>query len=313
LPPVKDFVYYNEDQKTGQVPLPVPKRPVPFISSGYYTGILVGQRRIKFFLLYLLIAFSVSLKPAYRLISIGYPLITDFEEKVKSIIRTVYPAELTITIKNGYVSTNVPEPYYVNISKDFVDIFVSEEKEKPGSHSKVRLLAIDTRGKAEDFEKYQALALLTRSSLVYYGDEKINIKSLRNIQDLNINQDYLFSKFDEYNQDNRIESFLKIGLVLVIFIIVGGTFLIYLANIFFTSLLVWILVKINCLTFGFGRIYSFSAAVSFLPVLFFSLVSFFTPFNFILQFETFSTMIILALAYTLLIQLKDRLNHVVVD
>lgn len=295
-------------QKALEIPSIDKKLTLPFFSREFYLDILHGKEHLSAFLFLIIIALINTIKPAYYLIKAGYPIVNNLGEKVELIIDELYPEDLEIKIKSGYASVNVPEPYYVNVPKETLNLFLPLEKTKQIPVSQVRLLAIDTKGKAEDFENYQSLALLTETSLVYYGDEKVNIQSLRNIQDLTINKKFLQNKFLEFNPSNRIEVILKIALtigplVIVLFMLIISSF-----SFLLLSLLMWLIIKINQLSVRFSKVFTYMVAISFLPALILTLIAFITPFNFMTQSEFLSSMIFLGLAYSLMVK-KENISE----
>lgn len=313
LPPKVESSNPSPPQESEETPIVAISRPItppqqvfgrkffPFLSPGFYQEILLGTKKIRVVFLLLIIVLVSSFKPSWQIIKFLQPLIEDFKNKIVSMIDVVYPKELEIKIKNGLVFTNVPEPCYINIPKQFFDLVLPADKKNQIPTARIRLLAIDTKSRAEDFERYQALALLTKDSFVYYGEEnKITIQPLRNIQDLTINKDFLVKKFEEFDQNNRIESILKIimialPLLLGFFIILG-----LIVEIAITSLLVFVLVKIRQQSFGFKRIFSFTAAVYFLPTLLRVITSQVFKYTLIFQTEALNSIIILGLAYSFL-------------
>src|SRR3989338_1647719 len=76
---------------------------------------------IKYFYLFLLIvSFIGTIKIAVFLIP-QIPAIDRFVLGAKQFIQTGYPSELVVNVKNGRLSTNVPEPYYIDPPKQLTD------------------------------------------------------------------------------------------------------------------------------------------------------------------------------------------------
>jgi hypothetical protein len=313
LPPKIESSELSSPQESKETPIVAVSRPIaqpqplsgrnffPFLSSGFYQEILLGTKKIKVALLFFILVLVGSFKPSWQIIKFFQPLIGNFKNKVLSVIDVVYPKELEIKIKNGLVSTNVPEPYYLNIPKQVFDLVLPADKKNQIPMARIRLLAIDTKSRAEDFERYQALVLLTKDSLVYYGEEnKITIRPLRNIQDLTINKDFLVKKFEEFDQNNRIELVLKIILVVLPLLLATLVISGLLIEISVTSLLVLILVKIKQLSFSLKRVFSFTATVYFLPTFLRIIASQVFKYTLILQTEALNSVIILGLAYSFL-------------
>lgn len=230
----------------------------------FYLDVLSGKSRFRVFLASLFLAFIVSTQPSIFIVKDLYPLVQNLESKVLNLVDDVYPQELEVKIKNGTASTNVTEPYYVNIKKETLENILSNLDKKQTTFSKLRLLAIDIKGKAEDFERYQSLALLTQNSVVYYSDNKINIYPLRDIQDLTINKEIIKAKIQEINKGHVISNLLTIGVFIAPFLILLGACLFFLLAFLITTIGVYIIVKIHKLKLGFRNVFRYSAVMSFL-------------------------------------------------
>ncbi|MEK7470782.1 MAG: DUF1189 family protein [Patescibacteria group bacterium] len=140
----------------------------------YYKDIL--SAKFSFSLKYLaLLLFLISIFGAFR-IALGMqdlkPNLPGFIEKEKKVVVNVYPDKLVITLKSGKIFTNVREPYFIEMPEDGRDLGLT------ASH----LVAIDTKGKAEDFQKYNSLVLLTsESAVVSDGQSGFKVYPLRDI------------------------------------------------------------------------------------------------------------------------------------
>ena len=150
-------------------------------SLNYYTGVLAGKNKFRWILAILILAIIIAIQPSIFVVTKVYPVVRDLENRVTALADEVYPEDLEIKIKNGIATTNVTEPYYLVVRQKTLNSLLSLREDDQNTVSKIRLLAIDTKGKAEEFEQYQTLALLTQTSLVYNSDDKVNIHSLREI------------------------------------------------------------------------------------------------------------------------------------
>lgn len=278
---------------------------LPLISLGYYKKILDGARHMSNFLLLAILALIISVRPAYLFIKKFHPIVNNFSSKAKSIIETVYPEKLEVNINNGILATNVPEPYYIDVPNETLNTILPDADYNRGSISKIRLLAIDTKGKAENFERYQTYALLTANSLVYYNDNKINIQSLRNIQKLTINKNYILLKFNEFNKNNRIEKTLKVALFLVPFLIFIGNLFAKTIALLISALINLVFTKINSLSLNFADIFSLTINVAFVPTIIFSLANFIESLGLVFENTTILGMIILAVSYVIISNYKN--------
>lgn len=243
-------------------------------SVKYYADILTGHSHFKPVLAAIILALILSVKPSLFIFRTALPLAQNLEKNVLNLIEEIYPQELEINITNGQVSTNVTEPYYVTVRQEAFENLFSLKHEDQNTRSKIRLLAIDTKGKADEFERYQSMALLTETSFVYYKDNNVNIYPLREVKDLTINKDVIKSKVQETNQDNMVEKVVVIGVLMAPFFIFLWSIATRLSTFFLLALVVYLMTKINQLTVGFKNIFRYTSAISFIPMFIWSLMSF---------------------------------------
>lgn len=278
-----------------------------FFSLNYYAGVLSGSRQFRWILATLILAVFISIQPSIFIFTKVYPVVKDLEKKVTALVREVIPEELEIKIKNGIAATNVTEPYYLVVRQESLESLLSLQKDNQNTVSKVRLLAIDTKGKAEEFEGYQTLALLTQTSFVYYNDSKINIYSLRDIEDLTINKEIILAKISEFNKNNNISNLLNIFVFVAPLLIGLVIFLSQLILFLFLTVAVYIMVRINKIQKGFKNTYRYTVAAAFIPTLLWNAVSLIPTFVSNLGAAgTLPTIIILVIAYLGIIRLKQE-------
>lgn len=243
-------------------------------SIKYYVGILTGSSRFQPIPAAIILALILSIKPSLFIFQTTLPLARNLEKNVLNLIEEIYPQELEVKITSGQVSTNVTEPYYVTVRQETLENLFSLKHEDQNTRSKIRLLAIDTKGKADEFERYQSLALLTETNIVYYKDNNVNIYPLREVKDLAVNKDVIKSKVKEINKNNKIEKMIVIGVLLAPFFIVLWSVAVRLAIFFLLTLIVYLMTKINQLPIGFKNIFRYTSAISFIPMFLWSLMSF---------------------------------------
>lgn len=283
-----------------------------FFSLNFYTDILSGNQHYRVFIATLVLALILSISPIYFIFKDAYPLVQNLESKVLALVEEVYPEELEVKINKGIVSTNVTEPYYITIREETLENLFSLKQTDKNTRSRVRLLAIDTKGKADDFERYQSLALLTESSVVYYNDNNVNIYPLREIQDLTVNKEIVKSKIKEINKDNIVGNIINIGVLISPLFIILGIFSSQLFMFLLLTLAVYLMVKINQLQIGFKNTFRYSASIAFIVTLFWNLLLF-IPFlaKNVLVARSVLTIIILGLAYNGIYYLKTHKEGIV--
>jgi hypothetical protein len=243
-------------------------------SVKYYTDILAGYANFKPIVAAVVLALILSIKPSWFIFKTTLPLARNLEENIMDLIEEIYPQELEIKITNGQVSTNVTEPYYVTVPQETLESLLSLKHEDQNTKSKIRLLAIDTKGKADEFERYQSLALLTETSVVYYRDNNVNIYPLREVKDLTVNKDAIKSKVKDVNKDNKVEKITVIGVLLAPFFVLSWLVSTRLIVFLLLTLIVYLMIKINQLPIGFKNAFRYTSAISFIPTFIWSLMSF---------------------------------------
>lgn len=157
-----------------------------FTSISHYEETI--QKPISFsfrvFLLFFII-FGIISSIIFSIKSI--PLAKNSTEIFLQKISSIYPQSLEINIKDGVVSTNMSESYFLP-SDVLKDIF-SEDIAQTISMGKTNLVTIDTKAKIEDFNNYDSLFLLTRSHISYLNQNgAIQSTSLDSIKNFYINK-----------------------------------------------------------------------------------------------------------------------------
>ena len=137
------------------------------------------------------IKFSLLLS-AIMTIALGILLIPQgvifVKEHAPELVKSYFPAELTIHIEKGLASVNVAEPYIVAGKNGSQAVLKDQGLES--------MLVIDTKNdfNKKKFEEYKTFALLTKTEIVTRGNEgQITIQDLRAMPDASINQEWLLS------------------------------------------------------------------------------------------------------------------------
>ena len=162
-----------------------------------------------------------------------------------------FPQELTVTIKDGKVSTNVQEPYFVKAPSSIKDNN-SVDQEYGDIEN---LVVINTKEKLDldKFKSYKTLSLVTSDSVVYVDKQgKISISSLSGVKDFILDRSKVLSFI------NTVKPFVKI-LYPIVFVgaFIGGfvSVLVKMVYLFFGALLVWLVAKIKGIKLGYKKSY----------------------------------------------------------
>lgn len=102
------------------------------------------------------------------------------------MVKSYFPAELTIKIEKGLASVNVKEPYVIE-GKNGSQAVLKEQ-------GLLNMLVIDTKHDFDKkkFEEYKTFALLTKTEFITQSNEgQITIQELRKMPNVSINQNLL--------------------------------------------------------------------------------------------------------------------------
>lgn len=108
------------------------------------------------FIISLILAIGVSVRVAKFI-----PQVPAFLQTGRAFLMETYPQELKLTLKDKKITTNVKEPYFIDLTDD------KKKAIAPLKH----LLVIETKGQVEDFKNLESLFFLTGDSLIVPGGE----------------------------------------------------------------------------------------------------------------------------------------------
>lgn len=225
-----------------------------------------------FLILTLLMSVFYSVFLAFSLASL-IPQAPKFVETFKTRVRTAYPQELVINIKNGKFSTNVQEPFYYDIP---------ELTEEDSDYE--YFLAIDTTASVDDYKDYNSLILVTEKAVVYPDGENSGVPTQK------------ITYFDEkaepitFNRnmyDNLVKEYLPLAdyipavlIALTVFTLLISPFIIaffmaawYMLQLLILSFIAWIVSLIFKNNLTYGKIYQLGLHAFTLPILVSTLVS----------------------------------------
>lgn len=222
------------------------------------------------------------------------PKINKVFDDIGSNVLNYYPEELEITVKNGIVSTNVSEPYFIKAPAEF-----KNNSERSGNKSKKdeidNLLVIDTQSplNLDAFKDYKTFVLLSRDSIAYRDSNEA-----MKIQFLNQEFNGVITKTKISAALNGITPYLKIiPLVLVPLVFVGSIFgatVKYLIYLIFGAFIIWIMSKAMKRDLRFGKAYQIGIHAITLGVILEATVFRFYP-N--LKFPLFFTLLMFAIVW----------------
>jgi hypothetical protein len=241
-------------------------------SPKYYRDIL--KAKCFFSIKYLIVLlFIINVLTAIKIgafVNKYYPQAAPLINDAKQVIVNLYPKELILTIKKQKIITNVKEPYFIEFPQQLSKITAGIYK---------HLIAIDTKGKADDYKKYESVLLVTADKVVTPNDrgqgnyqvvplsDKLTevpdgTKINKNLYDEAVGK--ILPYFDRIAR--YIYALILIGIVLIPF--VGTVFSLFgkLLYLLPAVLLLWLLVKILKKKLSYGKVYCMAMIGLTLPI-----------------------------------------------
>jgi hypothetical protein len=167
-----------------------------------------------------------------------------------TLVAEHYPAELTVHIQKGEVSTNVVEPYIITSKNSAREILKENGLEN--------MLVIDTIHdfSTKTFEDYKTLALLTKSQVVTRNNAgRITIQDLRGMPDTTIDQAGLLSWVEKIRA--ALIYIVPAGVFVTLVILFFG-YIAYLIPLFLFALIPFFLAKGKKMSLTYGGAYKMS-------------------------------------------------------
>ena len=247
----------------------------------------------------LLLLFILSFVSILRMVLQFLPNFSKVEQGIqdlKTTMGTLYPEGLVLTISKGQLSTNVKEPFFLDLPIRWM-----AEIEEMGKH----FVAIDTRGSPEDFPKYESAFLVTKSTVVFKRqNDGYQMQPLSDLkQDMTIDKksyDALVSKLTPYL--NTIQPLIGVFLVLAVFfgpiLFMFFGFIGKLTYLLFATLILFLVAKITNVQHTYKELYRLSMHGITLPILVNYVLSVFglsVPFLFTILYLGWMTVVLLHL------------------
>lgn len=271
-----------------------------FTQPSYYADILQApfSFSLKFFFAYFFF---------YALIGTGIFALQRLDSIKRTLtilpaqLESLYPDGLEIRIKDGTLSTNAEEPFFVRLS-DIEKAFKEDNVLGARANPIANALVIDTTAAIEDFERYQTAVLLTRANLVAAKDNGgYEVYPLRDSPDMTINKQLAMQTI------TTIKPFLKWVIPSLIALVFFGIFLL-LPSVITTMLLwyafaIWLVAKTLSFQLSYKKSYQMGLHLVLFPLTFTSL---FRLANINIAMPFFNTIVIALLSGIILKQLKKE-------
>jgi len=207
-----------------------------------------------------------------------------------------FPDNLVVTIKAGKVTTNVLEPFFIAMPKDFNN---TESSEKKDAALPENFLIIDTRTNfsIDKFNEYKTLFWLTGDSIIGRDRQGIRIINLGKIPDVVIDKPAFVSFVDKISPLIKlIPAFAVLGIF--VFLISGFSF--KLIHLLFLALFIWLMAKMMGLVLSYKSSYRIGVHAMTLGLIYYALaliLPVYVPF-------LFSLLVLVAAWFNLLPQRK---------
>lgn len=239
------------------------------IKTDYYADIVKASFGFSFkyllFLLFILSFIKIFVFAGFYLK--GRSFIQPEVNKAMKYAENFYPSELKLQVINGQLSTNVVEPYVIDLEKNTLE-------------TNRHLFIIDTKGSIEDYPNYNSYVLATKNAVVYpskssngrieqtsvfyFRDLKRNFVIDKNVYDsmLNIVRPYA----------PKVSSIVDLVVLSLspLFLIFGSLFWTIgtMIGLVFLTFFIWIINLIFKKGYGYGALYKMGMHAATWPILF---------------------------------------------
>lgn len=200
---------------------------------------------------FIILGFVASLLTTLLIVPTLIPLKKQIPTFVNSIV-DYYPSKLEIKIKNGEVTTNAKEPYFIPLPGD-------DQQNQPIKN----LVVIDTKTpfSSKKFNLYQSAAWVTSDKIFYKSDNRGDIKaySLSEIKNVTINKIFIIEAV------NKLTPLIKFVTPVLIGLLILTLFVVYLFRfvyLFFLAFIIWIIAKFMKWNFTYMQSYIISIYIA---------------------------------------------------
>lgn len=196
-----------------------------------------------------------------------------------------YPSQLEVRIKDGKASTNVKEPYLIKMP------------EKDTGYQNLLVIDTKTSYSAEQFNKYNAAAWLTKDTLFLKEESGLRAFELTKVSDLTINKTVVSSVVD------KISPFFKLIFPVLFILVFFALILFYifrLIQLLFIAVGIYLVGRAMNLNFSYKESYKIGLFAITLPLILDLILSFskgFIGFPSIPFFFTITTLVVVGVNY----------------
>lgn len=184
------------------------------------------------------------------------PYIRKVAAEIETKLPTLYPKDLVLKFQSGSLSTNVKEPYTVELPAEWAAAMKMGTDDIP-----THVVTIDTKATSEDYEKYNTAILLTKNYAVA-GKESGEIRMIPydDIGTMTVTQKKYqdgvkigVAAFHQFLPTGK--ALVIVGFILAPFIFALFALLGWMIALLIHSLLLYFFAAIAKLKFSYGQIY----------------------------------------------------------
>jgi hypothetical protein len=210
------------------------------------------------FVLLFFIALILTVKFAISVASV-LPKVDTFTQKGVVILREAYPDDLSLTIMNGKLYTNVEEPYYIDSLPEIGNVM----KDTVYDH----FITIDTQGILDEYIQYKTLILVTQDGVIYPSRSRSKSYTQPQV--------FFFSQIKQngtlnkraYNEIvNRVEPYVRyikpalivtlfIGIILLPFLISSFLVLGKLIQLLLLTIIIFVIARLMKVGLRYSQLY----------------------------------------------------------
>jgi hypothetical protein len=259
--------------------------------------VITSRVKVPVLLAFIGLAMVGGLLSGIKALVIGWPFINNLNQNIRELVQQTYPDELILIMENGELSTNVPEPYFIEFPSMITSFLDEEEMAK---NNIKHLAVIDTQASLSDFEQYQTFVLLMKDGAILHqtNDAEQRFETYESDANYVLDKEVITAWIDHVLRTIPVQLIARALLVFTPFLLVFSQITYTFFTILFMTLYVWILMKSLSQRHDFNKLFVFTFASSALLILIFRLSTHILNTEQIAWARTLTHILSLGVAYT---------------
>ncbi len=182
------------------------------------------------------------------------PMVKTLMQKAEPFLRS-YPSELTVTIQDGRASTNVEEPYFVEMPRGLCNL--SSEMKEDDFCKLANVVAIDTKTpfSLSKMEEYRTLAWLTSDSMVVKQGAETRVTALKDVPNTVINKQFMDGLADKTDKMVKRATPVVLPITAILIFLAYIISLSKLVFLLFGALIVLLIARVKKVEMTYGYAY----------------------------------------------------------